>query len=101
MLRAGMMGINLVSAGEDFVIGKDEEVFGGRESKIDMIYKAYDASESSTGVLLSGGKGIGKTLFSRMLATKAIEMLVKLIIACAIAHIPIAVAVGVKACVRR
>lgn len=73
MLRAGMMGINLVSAGEDFVIGKDEEVFGGRESKIDMINKAYDASDASTGVLLSGGKGIGKTLFSRMLATKAIE----------------------------
>lgn len=73
MLRAGMMGINLVSAGEDFVIGENEEVFGGREQKIDMINKAYDASESSTGVLLSGGKGIGKTLFSRMLATKAIE----------------------------
>lgn len=73
-VRASMMGLKLVSADEEFVISDNEEIFGGREDKVEMIKKTYDASETSVGVLLSGKKGIGKTLFARMLATEAIKM---------------------------
>lgn len=68
----GMSGRHLLKEEDDFILG-DQHVFGGREEKIDTITKTYENNPESLGVLLSGAKGIGKTLFSRMLSTWAHE----------------------------
>lgn len=70
VVDGGMSGRHLLQEDNDFVIG-DQPVFGGRQGKIDVITKTYESNKESLGVLLSGDKGIGKTLFSRMLSTWA------------------------------
>lgn len=70
VVDGGMSGRHLLQEDNDFVIG-DQPVFGGRQGKVDVITKTYESNKESLGVLLSGDKGIGKTLFSRMLSTWA------------------------------
>ncbi len=47
-------------------------VYGAREQKVKKILTAYDRTERSLGVMLSGDKGQGKSLFVRMLSEAAI-----------------------------
>ena len=57
---------------EDLVVG-NERIYGGRDAKVEKMFSAYERSQRSLGVMLSGDKGQGKSLFVRMLAERAIE----------------------------
>lgn len=48
------------------------KIYGDSETKVDHILKGYQASSKSMGTILAGKKGIGKTLFAKILANKAI-----------------------------
>lgn len=49
-----------------------EKIYGDHSAKADKAFKAFHATERSLGVILSGKKGIGKTLFVNVLAEKAL-----------------------------
>lgn len=55
---------------DDLRVG-ESTIYGKREQKVDKIFRAYDRSKRSLGVMLSGDKGIGKSLFLRMIAEEA------------------------------
>lgn len=57
---------------DDLTVGA-ERVYGGRDKKVAKIFQSYTRSERSLGVMLSGDKGIGKSLFLRMVAEAARE----------------------------
>ena len=65
-----MMGFSLRLV-EDMAVG-EARVYGSRRSKVDKIMRAWEASSRSLGVMLSGDKGQGKSLFLRMLARDAL-----------------------------
>lgn len=50
-----------------------EKTYGSLSSRVDRIIKTYESRESSTGVLLTGLKGSGKTLLSQSVSNKMIE----------------------------
>ena len=52
---------------------KESKIYGVHNEKIKKVMRSFDRSERSLGVILSGDKGIGKSLFAKMLANKAIE----------------------------
>ena len=45
-----------------------EKVYGVHQSKVDKVVNSFSIFERSLGVILSGDKGIGKSLFTKMLA---------------------------------
>lgn len=51
----------------------EEKVYGKHEEKIDKVMRNYKRSVKNFGVILSGKKGIGKSLFARMLSKSAID----------------------------
>jgi hypothetical protein len=55
---------------DDLTVGA-ERVYGGRDRKVAKIFRSYALAERSLGVMLSGDKGIGKSLFLRMVAQAA------------------------------
>jgi hypothetical protein len=57
---------------DDLSVGS-ERVYGQRERKVKKIFSAYKRSKRQLGVMLSGDKGQGKSLFVRMLAEEAIS----------------------------
>jgi hypothetical protein len=61
-----------LSARNDLVITEDK-IYGTSPAKVNKVLKSYDASPKNFGVLLSGQKGIGKSLFVRLLAIEAIK----------------------------
>lgn len=54
----------------DLVVGSGR-VYGTRERKVAKIFSSYYRTERSLGVMLSGDKGQGKSLFLRMVAERA------------------------------
>lgn len=52
---------------------QEEKVYGDPESKIDKVMKAFNNFNRSLGVILSGDKGIGKSLFTQLLSERAIK----------------------------
>lgn len=63
----------------------EPKVYGGNAYRVEKVMKSYGLSNRNFGVLLSGQKGIGKSLFIRMLAQRAItEELPVIIVADAI-----------------
>lgn len=54
-----------------FVI--NEKVYGVHNDKVKKVMSAFSSFQRSLGVILSGHKGIGKSLFAKMLCTSAIE----------------------------
>lgn len=54
-------------------IGIVEKVYGQHQKKIEKAFNAFDNMDRNLGILLSGDKGIGKTLFLKMLAAEAIQ----------------------------
>lgn len=51
----------------------NETVYGPHESKVAKVMASYNAFPRSLGVILSGAKGIGKSMFARLLSTRAIS----------------------------
>ncbi len=52
---------------DNLVVG-GERIYGDREAKVDKIFTRYGRTDRSLGVMLSGDKGQGKSLFLRMVA---------------------------------
>jgi hypothetical protein len=50
-----------------------EKIYGVHEKKIKKVFHAFDVMERNVGVILSGDKGIGKSLFAKMVGKRAIE----------------------------
>lgn len=50
-----------------------EKIYGIHPEKADKVLKAFTMFERNLGVILSGDKGIGKSLFARLLSSKAVE----------------------------
>ena len=51
----------------------NEKVYGVHEEKVEKVLRSFAAFERSLGVILSGNKGIGKSLFAKMLAIRAVK----------------------------
>lgn len=51
----------------------EERVYGSSPEKVNKVLKSFSATDRNLGVILSGRKGIGKSLFARLLAAKAFE----------------------------
>lgn len=64
-----MMGFFLTSR-EDLVVN-EEKIYGNTPAKVDKVLRSFSTVERNFGVILSGRKGIGKSLFARQLALKA------------------------------
>ncbi|OAN40200.1 AAA family ATPase [Microbacterium sp. H83] len=64
-------GFSLVKI-DDLTVGT-ERIYGGRDRKVAKIFRSYALADRSLGVMLSGDKGIGKSLFLRMVAAAARE----------------------------
>lgn len=70
----------IFSPKEGFHLGKYSEVdtsepkiYGPHVVKVEKVFNAYKSMTRNLGVILSGAKGIGKTLFAKLLAQKALE----------------------------
>ena len=55
----------------DIEIG--EKVYGVYEAKVEKVLRSFGEFSRSLGVILSGNKGIGKSLFAKMLSVRAIQ----------------------------
>lgn len=56
----------------DFV-QKEEKLYGSHTQKITKVMDAFKKQDRSLGVILSGDKGIGKSLFTQLLAEEAVK----------------------------
>ncbi len=54
-------------------IAVTEKVYGVHDSKVQKVIRAFKIFERSLGIILSGEKGIGKSIFAKMLCQQAIE----------------------------
>lgn len=50
-----------------------EKIYGNLQNKVDKAFKTFKTSTRNTGIILSGEKGIGKTVFTNLLSKKCIE----------------------------
>lgn len=66
-----MMGFYLSFVSDKFDV--PNKIYGSTNSRVDKILKTYDERTRSTGVLMSGDKGSGKTMLSSLLCNKMIE----------------------------
>lgn len=54
-------------------LGVGEKIYGAHPEKADKVLSAFSQFNRNLGVILSGNKGIGKSLFARLLSSKAVE----------------------------
>jgi len=66
-----MSGFSLQSRSDMAV---KEKVYGDHEAKVTKVFRSFSAFDRNLGVLLSGNKGIGKSLFVKMICQKANEV---------------------------
>lgn len=52
---------------------KEEKIYGVHNEKIQKVLNAFECFERNLGVILSGKKGIGKSLFAKILSVEAIK----------------------------
>lgn len=52
---------------------KEDRVYGRHNQRVDKIMRSYENADRNFGVILSGKKGIGKSLLARMIAEAAIK----------------------------
>jgi len=52
---------------------REEKIYGVHEKKCQKVLGSFSIFKRNLGVILSGDKGIGKSLFARLLGTRAIE----------------------------
>ena len=53
---------------------KEEKVYGNEPEKLNKVLKAYKKSNRSLGVMMTGKKGTGKTLFVQLLSDAAMKL---------------------------
>ena len=59
---------------ESFVdLEVNEKIYGVHEQKVQKVFQAFEKFERNLGIILSGDKGIGKSLFAKMASVKAIQ----------------------------
>lgn len=51
-----------------------EKIYGVHMQKVEKVLKSFKTFDRNLGVILSGDKGIGKSLFAKILSSKAIEL---------------------------
>lgn len=51
----------------------NEMVYGLQKDKVEKVIRGFNSTDRNLGVLLSGDKGIGKSLFTKLLAIKCVE----------------------------
>lgn len=52
---------------------KESKIYGVHEQKVNKVLQAFDDMNRNLGVILSGDKGIGKSLFTTLLAVESIK----------------------------
>lgn len=72
-----MMGFYLTSHADLIV---NEKIYGNSPAKVEKVLKGFSMVDRNFGVILSGRKGIGKSLFARQLAIRAKDYNLPLII---------------------
>lgn len=50
-----------------------EKIYGVHENKVNKVLRAFEVFKRSLGTILSGDKGIGKSVFAKLLCQKALE----------------------------
>ena len=58
----------------------EEKIYGVHEAKVKKVLNTFDHITRSLGVILSGNKGIGKSMFARLLSIEAVKKGMPLII---------------------
>lgn len=58
----------------------ESKIYGVHLRKIEKVFASYTDFSRSLGVILSGAKGIGKSLFAKLLSLKAVEMNIPVVI---------------------
>ena len=66
-----MMGFYLTSRPN--LEANEDKIYGEHSRKVDKVINSFNNSSRNFGIILSGQKGIGKSLFARLLASKAIN----------------------------
>lgn len=59
---------------------KEDKIYGDHTAKVTKVMQSYMRSQRNLGVILSGAKGIGKTLFAKLLGAEAIKNNLPLIV---------------------
>lgn len=54
-------------------IAVTEKIYGKHLAKVDKVMRAFTSTHRNLGVILSGKKGIGKSVFAKLLSVKAVE----------------------------
>ncbi|QEG04286.1 hypothetical protein [Bacillus phage BC-T25] len=57
---------------ENFV-SKEEKIYGSHQEKIDKVLKSYNKFDRSLGIILSGHKGMGKSMFVQLIGERVVE----------------------------
>ena len=65
-----MAGYSLIKSD---TIEINEKIYGNHLKKVEKVYNSFKVFPRNLGVILSGDKGIGKSLFAKLLSVKAIE----------------------------
>lgn len=58
----------------------NEKVYGIHQQKVDKVLRAFSGFNRNLGVILSGNKGIGKSIFAKLLALQAVQRGIPVII---------------------
>lgn len=66
-----MSGFSLSEAHD--IKANEDEIYGGRLNKTEKVLKSFETFDRNLGIILSGDKGIGKSLFARILCEEAIK----------------------------
>lgn len=67
-----MTGFSLTERKDLF--SNEEKIYGDRSKKVEKVFNSFGIAERNLGVIISGKKGIGKSLFARMIAEEAVEI---------------------------
>lgn len=57
----------------DDLIVNEEKIYGTQARKVNKVFDAYNTSKRNLGIILSGPKGIGKSLFARTLTEVSLK----------------------------
>lgn len=63
------------------IVVKEDKIYGGHMQKVGKVMRSYEKADRNLGVILSGSKGIGKSLFAKLLSMEAQKSNIPVIIA--------------------